>query len=422
MSYSPAKIEPEKDMNLESERLAAAQRPTPSWFSDMPARDLAEAYRARRAARESLNPAPSLSSQLPLRRRFEERFEERYEDARQLYDVPERQAYEGPQPQARVTRPVMSPNALPPMPMPEQPAAPIAEAAVAAATAVRSNWGRYAGMGVIALVIGSGIGYGFAKRHAISEFAMDRVQAASVSLPNFKAWSEAPATVVPKKEVTMASLEVNDARGTLNSMIPLMLHAAAGDEASPINIKISGLPPSAYLSAGQRSGVTEWTVKTTEMDGLKLVVPKADQNKLDLEVAALDQKSGALAAPVKSLSIALEEAPKEAPKAVAPPDVQIQPVAAPPDTSGNNFNNTSADGADYVAKGDALMKTGDIATARQFYMKASQLGNAKGTLGVAKTYDPKVFAELNVQGLQPDSAQAADWYKKASAAGVTNTP
>jgi TPR repeat protein len=57
--------------------------------------------------------------------------------------------------------------------------------------------------------------------------------------------------------------------------------------------------------------------------------------------------------------------------------------------------------------------------ARQFYSRAFQLGAAEGALGVAKTYDPAVFAEMKVQGITPDAEKAAEWYEKAKAAGVT---
>lgn len=404
MSYSPTKIGTEIDNNPESEKRPINQKPAPSWFAEPPVRGLAETYRAQREARERLvyqdmPPAPELRDR---------QLKDRFENARRLFDGPERQVRETHIPQARVRRPVLTPSVVPSY-------EPRAKTVVPKPR--RSPVLNIISMAAISVVIGGGIGFGVAKRDVIADFAVGKAQQASLSLPNFKTWSETPAPV-SKKEVSMASLDVNDARGTLNSMIPLMLHAAAADAATPIDIKISGLPPSAYLSAGKRSGDSDWTVQASEIEGLKLVVPAADQPKLDLEVAALDQKSGALAAPVKSVSIALDAEPK----AVAPDNVLIQPVSAPPESSGGNSNNATSNGLDYLAKGDALMKTGDIASARQFYMKASELGNPKGAYGVARTYDPKVFAELNVQGLQPDATQAADWYKKAAAAGVTTSP
>ena len=68
-----------------------------------------------------------------------------------------------------------------------------------------------------------------------------------------------------------------------------------------------------------------------------------------------------------------------------------------------------------LGKGDMLMKTGDLIIARQFYSRAFQMGAAEGAMGVAKTYDPTVFAEMKVQGITPDAAKAAEWYEKAKA-------
>ena len=72
-----------------------------------------------------------------------------------------------------------------------------------------------------------------------------------------------------------------------------------------------------------------------------------------------------------------------------------------------------------LGKGDMLMKTGDLIIARQFYSRAFQMGAAEGAMGVAKTYDPTVFAEMKVQGITPDAVKAAEWYEKAKQAGVT---
>ena len=402
MSYSPAKIEtPHEEPEA---------KPLPTWFSEDSSKALAQSYIAQRAAREKLNYLQA-AEELSLQQR---RLEERFESARQLYDRPAPSVQQGTVPLPRMRRPMMAEAAFPTPP--NGPKARIE-------ARPKTHYGAYIVMAFVAVAVGGGAGFGYTNRDSLLQFVKGKADQVAVTLPNFKAWSEAP-PAVPKKEVSMASLDVNDARGALNSMIPLMLHASPGDIAQPIDIKISGLPSSAYLSAGKRSGAADWTLTTKEIEGLKLVVPQTDLAMLDLEVAALDQKSGALAAPVKSLSIALDQMPK----AVAPETV-ITPASAPAEGAVTNFNlppvptpSVDPKAPDYLAKGDALMKAGDIAMARQFYMKANELGNAKGAFGVARSYDPKVFAQLNVQGLQPDAAKAAEWYKKAADAGVTNTP
>ncbi len=79
----------------------------------------------------------------------------------------------------------------------------------------------------------------------------------------------------------------------------------------------------------------------------------------------------------------------------------------------------SAEVTGLLGKGDMLMKTGDLIIARQFYSRAFQMGAAEGAMGVAKTYDPTVYADMKVQGITPDAVKAAEWYEKAKQAGVT---
>ena len=70
-----------------------------------------------------------------------------------------------------------------------------------------------------------------------------------------------------------------------------------------------------------------------------------------------------------------------------------------------------------LGKGDMLFKSGDLATARQFYEQAFAKGAAAGALGMGRSYDPAVFRELNVQGMKADVALARDWYQRAANAG-----
>jgi TPR repeat protein len=88
------------------------------------------------------------------------------------------------------------------------------------------------------------------------------------------------------------------------------------------------------------------------------------------------------------------------------------PQAVPPP-----LENLRAEANSFLEKGDMLLKAGDIIAARQFYLQAHELQSTDGTYGVARTYDPKVFAQLNVRGLSPNPVKALEWYGKAAAAG-----
>jgi hypothetical protein len=237
-------------------------------------------------------------------------------------------------------------------------------------------------------------------------------------------------TTIAKKPIGIASLKVADAEGTLNSMIPLMLSADPAFENQVLAIKVSGLPASAYLSAGTKLSDSTWLLKDGEETGLNLFVPESKAPQFDMTVAAIETKTGELAAPIKEMTVALNDA-----------DLQITPASALPETATEiapvqqTFGATavpqatpvtpekpalSAEVSGLLQKGDVLLKAGDLVIARQFYARAFQLGAAEGAMGVAKTYDPSIYKQLKVQGISPDAALAAEWYNKAKLAGVSD--
>jgi hypothetical protein len=233
------------------------------------------------------------------------------------------------------------------------------------------------------------------------------------------------------KPISIATLNVEDAVGTLNSSIPLLLHAEPGSESEPIALKIMGLPETAYLTAGTRVEGNAWLLSPGQEEGVKLVVPASEQPNFDVSVAAIETKSGELAAPVKELTVALDDPSFNVTPANAPPEVQTastkkddktdvpasetEQVAA---ANSSEFGATPSPASDLLSKGDTLLQAGDLAGARQFFEKAYASGSPEGALGAGKTFDPAVYAELNVQGMKPDPAKALEWYKKAQLSGA----
>ncbi len=288
--------------------------------------------------------------------------------------------------------------------------------------------------GMFAAVAGGTVGFAVTKSDQISKsaalaygFASSLLASDSDSLFNSKR-----ETMISKKPIAIASLDVSDVTGTLNSMIPLALNAEPAFEDQKLAIKISGLPASAYLSAGKKLPDNTWLVNDGEENDINLFVPQSDTAKFDISVAAIETNTGELAAPVKEMTVAIDDVGLE-----DEPALQITPANAPPENGTVVKINAeeatavvppkaivpiepvlSAEVAGLLQKGDILMKTGDLIIARQFYSRAFQLGAAAGAMGVAKTYDPAVFAELKVQGITPDAAKAEEWYGKARAAGV----
>jgi hypothetical protein len=277
-----------------------------------------------------------------------------------------------------------------------------------------------AAVALVAVLTGGGVGYAVSHGQEINTLATRTSASIAALFASGKviAAGDDPAseTVIRKKTVSTASLSVNDVAGSVNGPIPLLLQAEPADASQPIALKVMGLPDQAYLTAGVEISKGDWLLKPAEIPNVKLVVPSSESPTIGLSVAAIETNTGELAAPVKEMTVALET-----------PLTQVQPANAPPEAAGSQKipdplavppPNPEAQGM--VEKGDSLLKTGDLAMARQFYLKAAELGLAAGSFGVARTYDPAIYAALGVNGLQPDPAKAAEWYRKAAAAGVVD--
>ena len=70
-----------------------------------------------------------------------------------------------------------------------------------------------------------------------------------------------------------------------------------------------------------------------------------------------------------------------------------------------------------IKRGDELVRIGDISGARLAYERAGSGGSAKAMSALGMTYDPSFLGRVNARGMQPDSAIAAEWYRKAAALG-----
>ena len=426
---------------------------TPSWFTQLPS-ELPNPSREsdQKSAPHTYVETPNVEAYEAYKRRMEQRFQE----GQDLYDRPktnvevESAPMKGPT-QRRPTLPLheiqgrkkryelKQKNRKTVRAKPQTPALP---------------WTKILAIGSAAICIGAVAGFGFSHSELVKQkytamlvAAQDKIAALSPSMPIAapKPVVASNESVIVKKPIATATLDVSDVRGTLGGMIPLALSAQSSDASEPISLKIAGLPEQAYLTAGVRSLEGNWTLKQSELAEVKLVVPRSDVKQFDMEVSAIDDITGALAAPTKAVKVQLQnvlpqsaEIPvaqagdgkvnSEIAEAVIQPAIApaaiVSPVSAVPETAVEQSNAASAipkalnEADDLVAKGNALLDSGDIIAARQFFTRAAELGNAQGSFGVARSYDPKVFAKLNVVGLQPDEKLAANWYKKAADAGV----
>jgi len=75
--------------------------------------------------------------------------------------------------------------------------------------------------------------------------------------------------------------------------------------------------------------------------------------------------------------------------------------------------------ASLLARGDALLGSGDIVSARLCYETAAEGGDAQAALRLGETYDPAFLAQAHLVGARSDATQAKRWYQRALALGAT---
>jgi TPR repeat protein len=78
--------------------------------------------------------------------------------------------------------------------------------------------------------------------------------------------------------------------------------------------------------------------------------------------------------------------------------------------------------SDLLARARALIRNGDILSARLVLRRADRLGDPRVALELGGTYDPLVLKLINVYtiSLHADVVQARKWYERAADLGATD--
>ena len=75
-----------------------------------------------------------------------------------------------------------------------------------------------------------------------------------------------------------------------------------------------------------------------------------------------------------------------------------------------------------IARGEELIDTGDLSSARLLLRRAAEAGNARAAFALAGTFDPNVLAKHGSQELGADPDMAHLWYERARALGADDAP
>jgi hypothetical protein len=201
-----------------------------------------------------------------------------------------------------------------------------------------------------------------------------------------------------RKPVRTAHLEVADAAGKAMDHIPLQLAVTGLGNSEDMVLRFTGLPATATLSAGTRQADGTWQIAAGATPGLRLLLSAALPQPLAVEVAALDGKTGDLAAPAQAMKVSVSG---------PAPDPQTVARADP----------SPLDATAILTQGLEAMLAGDVAAARQLFRQALDLGEKRAVAHLGRTYDPVVLARLKVSAPAPDRKQAMAWYRRAIEAG-----
>lgn len=98
----------------------------------------------------------------------------------------------------------------------------------------------------------------------------------------------------------------------------------------------------------------------------------------------------------------------------APPIVAALPTPAPQPAPSLATEETRQ----FIARARAFLAKGDVSTARLFFERAADHGDAQGAFALAETYDPLALARWKARGVAPDIGKARALYAQALGGGV----
>ncbi len=75
---------------------------------------------------------------------------------------------------------------------------------------------------------------------------------------------------------------------------------------------------------------------------------------------------------------------------------------------------------DLLEHGDALLRSGDLTSARLFYERAATAGDGRAALRLGATYDPAFLDRSGLRTVKGDPAEARSWYSRALDLGTAD--
>ena len=200
-------------------------------------------------------------------------------------------------------------------------------------------------------------------------------------------------------------LVVDVQKAFANEPLPLgvSVDPPTGDE----TLMLAGLALGTRLSAGAPASEASWQLAPRDLDGVYVYAPKDFIGVMNTAVNLLSANQRL----IESRAARLEWIAKSD----SPPTKRIEPGVL----NARAVQPMSPENAVLMEKGQVLMRSGDIASARLLFQRLADAGIADAALALAATYDPRYLAQHNLIGVAGDETKARSWYQRASELGST---
>jgi hypothetical protein len=197
------------------------------------------------------------------------------------------------------------------------------------------------------------------------------------------------------------------------SQVGLQIRIAPAD-ALPKNcfVRVRGLPPAVSLSEGYATAPGAWAMPLYALASLQMIVPAGVLGRSELSISLVSEDGTLLADSRTTLVV-------ELPSQTAANAAKAQAPAQAPQPRAPILSPAEREAAErLLSRGEHEIEQGQVAVARQFFLRAAQAGLARGALLLAGTYDPRELARWRVQGVQPNLEEARRWYERARELGA----
>jgi hypothetical protein len=194
------------------------------------------------------------------------------------------------------------------------------------------------------------------------------------------------------------------------SQAPLNISIAPGAPPNNTFLRVKGLPPMVLLSAGYATAPGSWTVPLNALATLQMIVPAGVSGRTEIIISLVSEDGMPLAEAKAALVIG-----SSASQAIDD-QTRIKGSAPPPTAMLSPADRENAE--KLIARGERELDQGQIAVARNFFLRAAQIGLARAAILLAATYDPRELARWGVRGVQPNLGEARKWYERAQELGA----